>query len=127
MVEELFKRTYHFAIAAIARGSCRRASLAVVSILCLCVFLNSEEQLPLKLVQTIPMPKVKGRLDHMHADVKGQRLFVAGLENGSVEVIDLRAGKWSKSVPGFKKPQGVWYVPELKRLFVRCNGMYVFP
>jgi len=83
-----------------------------------CVSLNAEEHLPLKLEQTIPMPKVKGRLDHMYADVKGQRLFVAGLENGSVEVIDLRAGKWSKSIPGFKKPQGIWYVPELNRLFV---------
>jgi DNA-binding beta-propeller fold protein YncE len=73
---------------------------------------------PLQLVQTIPLPNVKGRIDHMDVDVKGQRLFVAGLENGSLEVIDLRGGKWSKSIPGFKKTQGVAYVPSLNKVFV---------
>ena len=48
---------------------------------------------PLRLVQTIPLPNVKGRLDHMDVDVKGKRLFVAGLENGTFEVVDLQAGK----------------------------------
>jgi hypothetical protein len=72
----------------------------------------------LRLVQTIPMPNVKGRIDHMDVDVKGKRLFVAGLENGSVEVVDLQAGKWLKSIPGFKKTQGIAYVPSLNKLFV---------
>jgi len=43
--------------------------------------------------QTIPLPNVKGRLDHMDVDVKGKRLFVAGLENGTFEVVDLNAGQ----------------------------------
>jgi hypothetical protein len=73
---------------------------------------------PLRLVQTIPMPNVKGRIDHMDVDVKGKRLFVAGLENGSLEVINLAAGKWSKSLPGFKKTQGVAYIPSLNKVFV---------
>jgi YVTN family beta-propeller protein len=73
---------------------------------------------PLRLVQTIPMPNVKGRIDHMEVDVKGQRLFVAGLENGTVEVVDLRAGKWVRSIPGFKKPQGIVFVADLNKLFV---------
>jgi YVTN family beta-propeller protein len=73
---------------------------------------------PLRLVQTIPMPGVKGRLDHMDVDVKGRRLFVAGLENGSLEVVDLQTGKRTQSIPGFKKPQGILYVPELKKVFV---------
>lgn len=73
---------------------------------------------PLRLVQTISMPDVKGRLDHMDVDVKGKRLFVAGLENGSLEVVDLRAGKRVKSIPGFQKPQGIAYVPSLNKVFV---------
>ncbi|MGH9514755.1 MAG: YncE family protein [Terriglobales bacterium] len=73
---------------------------------------------PLRLVQTISMPNVKGRLDHMDVDVKGKRLFVAGLENGTLEVVDLTAGKRIRRIPGFKKPQGVLYVPELNKLFV---------
>ena len=82
------------------------------------VGLSAQDKEVLHLVQTISMPNVKGRIDHMDVDAKGKRLFVAGLENGSLEVVDLQAGKWSKSVPGFKKPQGVAYVPSLNKMFV---------
>ncbi len=86
-----------------------------------CVTLASpqeREKQPLRLVQTISLPKVKGRLDHMEVDVTGKRLFVAGLENGTFEVVDLRAGKWIRSLPGFRKPQGALYVPELNKVFL---------
>ena len=73
---------------------------------------------PLRLVQTISLPNVKGRLDHMDVDVSGKRLFVAGLENGTFEVVDLQAGKWMRSIPGFKKAQGALFVPELNKLFL---------
>jgi DNA-binding beta-propeller fold protein YncE len=79
---------------------------------------DAQEKEPLHLIQTIPMPNVKGRLDHMDVDVKGKRLFVAGLENGSLEVIDLQAGKWLKSLAGFKKTQGVACVSLLNKVFV---------
>src|SRR5215472_1052718 len=72
----------------------------------------------LRLVQTISMPNVRGRLDHMDVDVPGKCLYVAGLENGSVEVVDLQSGKWVGSLGGFKKPQGALYVAELNKLFV---------
>ncbi len=73
---------------------------------------------PLRLAQTIPMPSVKGRIDHMDVDVKGKRLFVAGLENGSLEIVDLQAAMWVKSIPGFQKPQGIAYVESLNKVFV---------
>jgi DNA-binding beta-propeller fold protein YncE len=73
---------------------------------------------PLRLVQTIPLPNVKGRLDHMDVDVKGKRLFVAGLENGTFEVVDLQAGRRVRSIPGFKKPQGAFFAPDLNKLFL---------
>jgi len=76
---------------------------------------------PLRLVQTIPL-SVDGRMDHLYADVKGMRLFVAALGNNSVEVIDLRAGKAIRSITGPQKPQGVWYVPSLKKLFVASGN-----
>ena len=82
------------------------------------VLVNAQSAGPLQLIQTIPMPNVKGRIDHMDVDVKGKRLFVAGLENGSLEVVDLHAGKRLKSIPGFKKTQGVAYVPSLNKVFV---------
>jgi len=57
----------------------------------------AQDHVPLRLVQTIPMPNVKGRIDHMDVDVKGKRLFVTGLENGSLEVVDLQAGNGRKA------------------------------
>jgi DNA-binding beta-propeller fold protein YncE len=76
---------------------------------------------PLTLDKTIPMPKVEGRIDHMAVDVAGQRLFVAALENNTVEVLDLKAGTVIKSLSGFAEPQGIAYVPEFNRVFV-ANG-----
>ena len=95
--------------------------LAVVSCLPLCASLGRSQdgqKQPLKLVQTIALPYVKGRLDHMEVDVQGQRLFVAGLENGTFEVLDLKSAKWVQSLPGFKKPQGVLFVPEFNKVFL---------
>jgi DNA-binding beta-propeller fold protein YncE len=75
----------------------------------------------LTLDKAIPMPKVNGRIDHLAADVPGQRLFVAALGNNTVEVIDLKAGRTLQSLPGFAKPQGIAYVSKLNRLFI-ANG-----
>jgi DNA-binding beta-propeller fold protein YncE len=83
-----------------------------------CVLIEAQEESPLQLIQTISLPNLKGRIDHMDVDVKGKRLFIAGLENGSVEVVDLQTGKWLRSVPGFLKPQGIAYVEALNKLFV---------
>ena len=76
---------------------------------------------PLELVGTIPLPGVKGRIDHFAVDVKGHRLFVAALGNDTVEVIDTGAGKHLASLRGFGEPQGLLYLPEQDRLFV-ANG-----
>jgi DNA-binding beta-propeller fold protein YncE len=76
---------------------------------------------PLTLDKTLPLEKVEGRIDHLAADIAGQRLFVAALGNNTVEVLDLKAGKTIQSLPGFAEPQGIAYDPELDRLFV-ANG-----
>jgi DNA-binding beta-propeller fold protein YncE len=96
------------------------AILAVVFTCWLATPIKSEAQdrESLRFVQAIPLPNVKGRLDHMDVDVADKRLFVAGLENGSVEVVDLKSGQWIKSLPGFRKPQGIAYVKALNKLFV---------
>jgi DNA-binding beta-propeller fold protein YncE len=75
----------------------------------------------LRLVQTIPLPGVEGRIDHMAADVRGQRLFVAALGNNTVEVVDLRAGARTHTIRGMREPQGVAFAATLNRLFV-ANG-----
>ncbi len=74
------------------------------------------------LTQTIPLPNVSGRIDHLSVDVKGQRLFVAALGNNTVEVLDLKAGKGIHSISGLSEPQGVLFIPELDKLFVTNGG-----
>lgn len=81
----------------------------------------SQAREPLELVQTIALPDVRGRIDHLDIDLDGERLFVAALGNDTVEVVDLRAGKRSARLERLQEPQGVAYVPEGKRLFV-ANG-----
>ena len=85
--------------------------------------IRGQEKLPLKLVQKISMPNVKGRLDHFGLDLAGKRLFVAALgdDQNTVEVIDLKMGKWTASIPGQSKPQGLFYSSDFKKIFV-ANG-----
>ena len=72
----------------------------------------------LRLIQTIPIPTVQGRLDHLDVNPVSKRLYVAALESGSVEVMDLAAAKWQHSITGFKKPQGIAAISSLNKLFI---------
>ena len=74
----------------------------------------------LELVATIPMPNVKGRIDHLAADVKGHRLFVAALGNDTVEVLDTKGGP-RRTLQGMSEPQGIAYLPDSDLLYV-ANG-----
>src|SRR5919198_1651708 len=80
------------------------------------------------LTQTIAIPNVNGRIDHMAIDIKGQKLFVAELENNSLDVVDLKAAKRIHSISNnnynnrlLNEPQAVVFIPELNRIFV-SNG-----
>lgn len=79
---------------------------------------RSESDGGLRLVQTIALPGVAGRLDHFAIDLAGGRLFLAALGNNSVEVIDLRQGARVHSINGLGNPQGVGYAPESGKLVV---------
>ena len=57
----------------------------------------------------------------MAIDTAGQRLFVAALGNNTVEVLDVKEGLHLKSLPGFREPQGIAFLPDLK-LAVVANG-----
>ena len=73
----------------------------------------------LKLEATIPMADVQGRIDHLSIDLKGQRLFVAALENNSLEVIDLKEGRRVHTINGLAEPPGNrLYLPSTNRVFV---------
>jgi DNA-binding beta-propeller fold protein YncE len=73
---------------------------------------------PFQLKQTIPLPGVEGRIDHLDLDISGQRLFVCALGNNTVEVIDLNKGDRIHTISDLEAPQGVAFVPEFNRLLV---------
>ena len=77
---------------------------------------------PLHLEKEIPLPGVEGRIDHFSVDVLGQRLFVAALENGTVEVLDIRKGERSAEIKGLSEPQGVCYSSQNGELYVASGG-----
>jgi len=64
-----------------------------------------------QLKQTIPLPGVEGRIDHLDVDIGGQRLFVCALGNNTVEVIDLSKAERVHTISGLGAPQGVAFVP----------------
>ena len=82
----------------------------------------AQEEKPLRLAQTIALPAVEGRIDHLAVDVQSQRLFLAALGNNTLEVIDLKAGKVIHSVKGLREPQGVAFVPEANAVYVANGG-----
>ena len=100
-----------------------RALTAIISIVSVSMAFQTEEA-PLTLVRTIALPGVEGRFDHFAIDNTSQRLFVAALGNGTVEVIDLKEGRQSRSLPGFREPQGIAFLPDLK-LVVVAEGQRV--
>ncbi len=76
----------------------------------------------LKLESEIPLPGVKGRIDHIDINVKDQIAYVAALGNNTVEVVDLKKGVVLHSVTGLSEPQGVAYIPKHHELFVANGG-----
>jgi DNA-binding beta-propeller fold protein YncE len=76
----------------------------------------------LQLIKTVPLPDVRGRIDHFAIDVKGQRLFMAALGNDTIEVIDLAAGKRIHTITGCSEPQGLAFVPTENRLIIANGG-----
>jgi len=72
----------------------------------------------LQLKQTIPLPGVEGRIDHLDLDAAGERLFVCALGNNTAEVLDLRKGERVHTISDLGAPQGLVYIAELNRLFI---------
>jgi DNA-binding beta-propeller fold protein YncE len=74
---------------------------------------------PMKLIQTIPLPKVEGYFDHMAVDIKGQRLFVTGEHQRTLEVIDLQSGQVIRTITGFGgDPRKALYLPKTNEIWV---------
>ena len=96
--------------------------LAFLAMVLLALNLRAAEPHALTLIQTIPLPDVRGRIDHFALDARGQRLFVAALGNDTVEVIDLATGKRIHTIGDCSEPQGVALAPADHRLLIANGG-----
>jgi len=85
------------------------------------MFQAASAQGPVVLKQTIDLPQVEGRIDHLALDGARQQLFVAALGNNTVEVLDLAKGVRARSLPGFHEPQGIVVLPD-SGLVAVANG-----
>src|SRR6202171_1443863 len=63
----------------------------------------AQDNPPLKLVATTPLPNFTGDFDHFAVDLKGKRLFLTAEDHKTVEVFDLD-GKRIHSITGFGQP-----------------------
>jgi DNA-binding beta-propeller fold protein YncE len=83
---------------------------------------------PLVLTGAIPLPNVKGRIDHFGVDPAHHRLFVSALGNSTEEIIGISAQTVIHTISGVPAPQGVVYSPETNKLFVGSDEgkLYIY-
>ncbi|HEU4608600.1 MAG TPA: YncE family protein, partial [Chitinophagaceae bacterium] len=79
-----------------------------------------DEALTLK--NSIPLPHVSGRIDHMDINLSKQLLYVAALGNNSLETVDIQNGRTVHSVQNLDEPQGVAYITSTNEVFVANGG-----
>ncbi len=76
----------------------------------------------LVLERTIALPDVSGRIDHLALDPVNQRLAIAELGNGSVDILDLKTGAIAHRITGLSEPQGLGFDLGGGRLVVAEGG-----
>src|SRR5437763_10575977 len=80
------------------------------------------EETPLLRKKKIPLGEVRGRIDHLAVDLAGNRLFLAEVENDTVAIVDLDAGKVRRVISDLKRPQGLGYHPWTDALYAANGG-----
>lgn len=82
----------------------------------------STEKDHLTLISKIDMPEVKSRIDHIAYDPTNHIAFIAALGNNSIEVINLDTKQIVQTIKGLDEPQGIVYIPALKRIVIANGG-----
>ena len=82
----------------------------------------AESDAPLALESAIPLPDVRGRIDHITADLKRKRLIVAELGNNTADVVDLSSSHVIHRVDGLSEPQGVGYSARADLILIANAG-----
>src|ERR1700680_5114847 len=95
------------------------ALLVAANIICSAVAVSAQTKPPLRLLQTIPLPELKGGdFDHFDVDLSGNRLFLTAEENNAVEVFNIRANTLIHTIRDVDTPHSLLYLPATKQLWV---------
>lgn len=83
---------------------------------------------PLVLTGAIPLPNVKGRIDHFAFDGAHNRLLISALGNNTEEIVGVGSQTVLHTITGVPAPQGVAYSPETNKIFVGSDEgtLYVY-
>ena len=96
------------------------ASCIALCVASVCAIAGSES---LQLAGRTELPGYTGDFDHFEYDLKGNRLWLAAEDHGTLDVFDLKTGKMRKSIRGIvDTPHGIFYLPEKDRLIVSDSG-----
>ena len=78
---------------------------------------------PLRLLQTIPLPDLKGGdFDHFDVNLSANKLFLSAEENNAVEVFDIRANTLIHTIRDVDTPHSLLYLPATMQLWVVDGG-----
>jgi YVTN family beta-propeller protein len=104
---------------------CRRSVLIArfIPVIAALLFGGSAPAAELLAVEAkIPLGAVKGRIDHLAADLGRHRVFIAELGNNTLGVVDVKNKKVVGRITGLKEPQGVAYAPTADLFYVANGG-----
>jgi hypothetical protein len=99
-----------------------RASIAAFLLGLAVIAASARAEEALSLEGKIALPGVAGRIDHMAVDLGRKRLLVAALGNGTLDIVDLAAGRRIKQIAGLREPQGVGYAQKADLVAVASAG-----
>jgi DNA-binding beta-propeller fold protein YncE len=91
---------------------------AVVTGLLIAASVRAEDEQPLQRVATIELKGKAGTLDHLGADWKNSRLFIANQSNDTLDVVDVKNNKLVIQVSGQKQIHGIAYAADQDHIFV---------
>ena len=101
----------------------RIASIISCAVLCASSVAAPAADEVLRLAGRHDLPGYTGDFDHFEYDLKGNRLWLAAEDHGTLDLFDLRTLKMQKSVKGVvDTPHGILYLPEKNRLIVTDSG-----
>lgn len=102
----------------------RRSAIAVLSgaLLCTASLYDASAAEPLRKIGFTALDGYEGDFDHFMADSKGNRLFLAAEDHGTLELFTLDSVKHLKTIEGVEEPHTLFLVPGKNELLITDSG-----